>query len=118
MVQALGRRAVSRGQSSALCSNRSHAHGLYLVFARRKIDTLILDGLGLHGENFKLLKWLQQNKEYMPEFVWVVLRETPFNIVAEEIQNTPNCKILKWQSIVQMKSLDSAIKSELSTKVE
>ncbi len=86
------------------------------ILARRNVKTLILDGLDLHGENLKLLKWVQQNKEYLPEWIWVVLRETPFEIVVREIEKTPNCKILEMQKIVKLKSLDAAIENELAAK--
>ena len=87
-----------------------------LILARRKVKTLILDGLDLNGENLKLLKWSQRNKEFLPEWIWVVLKETPFDIVSEEIGKIPKCKILELQKIMQVNSLDSAIENELSAK--
>lgn len=89
-----------------------------LMLARRKAKMLILDGLDMQGENLKLLKWVQLNKEYMPEWIWIVLREKPFNILVEEIGKISNCKILDLQKIVSLNSLDQAIENELSTKTD
>jgi len=86
-----------------------------VILARRKIKNLLLDGLDLKGENFRLLKWMQRNNKYLPENLIVVLPDQPFDVISEEITNTPNCHSLELQKLHDQDSFETALKELVSS---
>jgi len=86
-----------------------------VILARRKIRNLFLDGIDLKGENFRLLKWIQQNNKYLPENLIVVLPDRPFDIISEEIAKTPNCHSLELQKLSDQDSFETAVKELVSS---
>ena len=83
----------------------------WLILARKKIKNLILDGMDIDGENFKLIKWLITHNKYIPENIFITVINRPFDIVADELKKLSNCLVIGIQGIKKAGSLKAAIRN-------
>lgn len=82
-----------------------------IIIARRNIENLILDGIDIDGENFKLVRWLLSESNYQPQKVIVVTANRPFDLILEELKKLPDYRILNIQDVRKMESIKEWINS-------
>ncbi|MBN1597191.1 MAG: response regulator [Bacteroidales bacterium] len=90
--------------------NDSFEMMIYLI-AKRKIKNLILEGIDLMGENFKLVKWLCANGKHIPEKVIVVYTNQLFKAVVNEIIKIPEAFLIPLKDLLVYENLNTAIDS-------
>ncbi len=82
---------------------------LRLSIARRKIQHLILDGLEVDSPNFRLVKWLQDHKEFKPEKISVIVSGAISKKASDKIKGQPGLTIIDLGSIKDNNSFEKAI---------
>jgi hypothetical protein len=80
-----------------------------LILSRRKVQNLILDEIEPDGNNLKIIKWLKDNPDFLPEKITYIYSEKPNNLVKNELLNLKNCKLLDLDSIIKVNSFDEAL---------
>ena len=80
-----------------------------MTLVRRKIKNLVLDGLDVDGVNMKLLKWLMNNRDHLPEMIYIITPGEIFKFQQEEIRKIPYVKHLTPQAFNGKTNLREAI---------
>ncbi len=103
------------GQYDEIIHNNSFIRTRFIL-GRCAIENLILDGMDIDGENFKLIKWLISQKIKYPKNILVVIANRPFDLILEELKKLPNCKLIGIQHVKQSGTIELAMKNtELTT---
>jgi PAS domain S-box-containing protein len=79
-----------------------------LILSRRFIKSLVFDGIDLMKDNFKLMKWLQTEKDFQPEQL-IVVSNNPFKLIVEELQKMPGHRFIPLHTVQNCNSLDEAL---------
>ncbi len=75
-----------------------------LYISRRKIHTLVFDGLDLQGQNFQLLTALNKIPAFAPQRAIAVSHKL-FKPVMKELEQLPNYKIFNYSEITKITDL-------------
>jgi PAS domain S-box-containing protein len=80
-----------------------------LILSRRKVHNLIFDGMEPDGNNMKLIKWLSNNVELLPEKIILIYSDIPMSDIEVKLNSFSNYKKLSLKTIIKYNSFEMAL---------